>query len=107
MRATEAILDRGTIFLGTAAVIGWTAGLGAFGFLFMLAVWYAMVADSHVPAIICAVFLLSPLALTLVWGVLAWGAVIAEKLRRMQEEPALTWWDRRQRHRILYQAYYL
>jgi hypothetical protein len=107
MNVTEATLDRGTMFLGSAAIIGWTAGLGVFGALFMLAVWYAMVAESHIPAIICAAFLLSPLALTLVWGVLSWGELAAEKLRLMQHDSALSWWDRRQRHRILYQAYYL
>ncbi len=75
MNVTEATLDRGIMFLGSAAIIGWTAGLGIFGVAFLLAVWYAMVAESHLPAIICAAFLLSPLALTLVWGVLSWGAL--------------------------------
>ncbi len=107
MNATEATLDRGSLFLGSAAIIGWTVGLGALGVMFLLAVWYAMVAESHIPAIICAVLLLMPLALTLIWGVFSWGAFAAEKLRSVHSDSALSWWDTRQRHRILYQAYYL
>lgn len=66
MGLTEAALERGNGVPGTAAIV-WTVGLGIVGFLLVLAVWYAMVAESHIPAVICSTLLLLPLLSTLVW----------------------------------------
>jgi hypothetical protein len=107
MDSSEACRDRGHVILKSAAIMGWTAGLAAICLAVVLALGYAMAAESHIPAVICAVFLLAPLALTLVCGAYSWGTVLAEKIRLLQKDSAASWWDTRQRHRILYQAYYL
>lgn len=69
MGMTEAALERGNVVTGTAAIV-WTIGLGMLGFLLVLAIWYAMVAESHIPAVICSTLLLLPLVSTLVWEII-------------------------------------
>ena len=58
--------------LGAAVLICWTLILGPIGAILLLALADAMVSGNSVLIVACALPLLSPLALVLVWGILAW-----------------------------------
>jgi len=70
---------------GSAAMICWLLVLGPVGALLMLVMAYAMVLGNTVWIAACVLLLLSPLALTLAWGILAWPALLrrdgAEELK--------------------------
>jgi hypothetical protein len=61
---------------GTAAMICWFLILGPVGALLMLAMAYATVLGNSAWIAACALLLLSPLALTLSWAILAWPALL-------------------------------
>jgi hypothetical protein len=66
MNGNEASADRAGLVSGRAMLVSWLTGLGIVGFLIFLAVGYAMVAESHVPAVVCSTVLLVPLMSALV-----------------------------------------
>ncbi|MBI5571767.1 MAG: hypothetical protein HY914_17625 [Desulfomonile tiedjei] len=73
---------------GSAAMICWLLIVGPVGALIMLVVAYAMVLGNTVWIAACVLLLLSPLALTLAWGILAWPALL--KRDEAEEHKVLT-----------------
>jgi len=61
---------------GAAAMICWIVILGPVGALLMLAMAYAAVIGNSPWIAACALLLLSPLALTVSWGILSWPALL-------------------------------
>jgi hypothetical protein len=66
MNRTETSADRAGFLPGRVGLASWLGVLAIVGFLLFLAVGYAMLAESHVPAVICSTVLLAPLMSTLV-----------------------------------------
>lgn len=62
--------DRGSMILGTAAMLAWTFGIGVAGFVLLLAAAYGLLTQAYTLTIICLAVLLTPLMMTLVWGVM-------------------------------------
>ena len=105
--STTSTLDRASMFLGTAMMLAWTLGIGIVGFALLLAIAYAMVFHNSSLAIVCSFVLFVPLILTIAWGIL-WVAEAEKKRWSLHRDvSAPSWWETRQGHRILYQAYFL
>jgi hypothetical protein len=100
-------LDRTSMILGTAMMLGWTLGLGILGFALLLAVAYAMLTHSYALAVAGSVLLFMPLFLTIAWGMFHTAATLERSWSLRFGLAGPTWWERRQAHRILYQAYFL
>lgn len=62
--------DRGSMILGTAMMLAWTFGIGVVGFVLLLAAAYGLLTQSYTVTIVCFAVLLTPLMMTLVWGVM-------------------------------------
>ncbi len=106
-RSSTRTLDRISMILGTTMMLGWTMGLGVLGFALLLAIAYAMACSSYVPAVACSGLLVLPLILTVVWGIFHVAAKLERNWSLRFAFGGPTWWERRQAHRILYQAYFL
>jgi hypothetical protein len=105
--STTSTLDRTSMFLGTAMMLAWTLGIGIVGFALLLAIAYAMVFHNSSVAIVCSFVLFAPLILTIAWGIL-WVAEAEKKRWSLHRDVSVpSWWETRQGHRILYQAYFL
>lgn len=104
---TTGTLDRASMLLGTAMMIAWTLGIGIVGFALLLAIAYTMIFHNYSLTFVCSFFLFAPLMLTIAWGIL-WALEAArERLSLTRVVSAPSWWETRQEHRILYQAYFL
>jgi hypothetical protein len=60
--------ERGYMILGTAMMLAWFMVIGVGGFLLLLGIFYAMVAENMTLAVVCCVLLFAPLGMTLLWG---------------------------------------
>jgi hypothetical protein len=100
-------LDRTSMILGTAMMLGWTLGLGILGLALLLAIAYAMITQSYTLALTCSVLLFMPLILTMAWGMFHAAATLEKNWALRFGVAGPSWWERRQAHRILYQAYFL
>jgi len=105
--STSSTLDRASMFLGTAMMLAWTLGIGIVGFALLLAIAYAMVFHNSSLAIVCSFVLFVPLMLTIAWGILWVAEAEKERVSLHRDVSAPSWWETRQGHRILYQAYFL
>ena len=105
--STTSTLDRASMFLGIAMVLAWTLGIGIVGFALLLAIAYAMVFHNYSLVVVCSFFLFAPLMLTIAWGILWVAEAAKSRLSLLRSVSAPSWWETRQEHRILYQAYFL
>ena len=105
--STTSTLDRASMFLGTAMVLAWTLGIGIVGFAMLLAIAYAMVFHNYSLVVVCSFFLFAPFMLTIAWGILWVAEAAKSRVSLLRSVSAPSWWETRQEHRILYQAYFL
>ncbi|MCA1960372.1 MAG: hypothetical protein LDL33_06215 [Desulfomonile sp.] len=99
--------NRACMIAGTAMMLAWTLGIGFVGLVLLLAIAYALVFHHPAVAVVCIFLLFTPLMLTVLWAVLGAAVAIGERWTAFQAVSGPTWWERRQPHRVLYQAYFL
>jgi len=99
-------LDKVLMALGQAMTVAWALMLGALGFVLLLAFAAALVAYAYTGAIVIGLLLVTPLLLTLMWGVLAIGAALRDIWAELQERDFQTLWERSQGLRVVYKAYF-
>jgi len=92
---------------GTAMMLAWTLGIGIVGLLLLLAIAYGLAFHHPAIVIVCTFLLFAPLMLTVLWGIMGAAAVMGERLAAFQPVSGPSWWEHRQPHRVLYQAYFL
>lgn len=78
----ETALGRVARLLGTAMMLAWTFVIGILGFVLLLGVYYAMVAQSQSLLAVCCFLLFSPLLLTIVFGCLSLAERLVQKFSR-------------------------
>lgn len=78
----ETALGRAARFLGTAMMLAWTFVIGILGFVLLLGVYYAMVAQSQSLLTVCCFLLFSPLLLTVVFGCLSLAERMVQRFTR-------------------------
>ncbi len=100
-------LDKATIMLGTVMMIAWTLMIGVFGFVLLAAGAYGITSHRYTLVTVCAILLFSPLLMTIVWGLFSAIGIVSKQFATDYAMAGPTWWEQRQDHRILYQAYYL
>lgn len=105
--STTSSLDRACMITGTAMMLAWILQIGIVGLALLLAIAYGLTFHHPTFAIVCAFLLFAPLILTVLWGILGAAAAIREIWATYDTVSGLSWWERRQAHRILYQAYFL
>jgi hypothetical protein len=80
-------MERASALIGTATMICWTLVLGPIGAFLLASLAYAMVTGNFTLGLVCALAVLSPLFLSIVWGPVA---LLARAKRRERElEPSL------------------
>ena len=99
-------LDKVLMALGQAMMTAWTLMLGVVGFVLLLALVAALVTYSYTAAVVVGFLLVTPLLLTLVWGVLAIGVAWRDLWAELQERDFQTLWERSQGLRVVYKAYF-
>jgi hypothetical protein len=107
MKTIDATLDRATVMAGTAMMLAWTLWLGFVGLVLLMAIFYAMMADSRILLISGIVLLSTPIVMTLAWAVLGCVRAFVKRLASEEAQTSPSWWEYRRDFRILYQAYYL
>ncbi len=78
----ETGLARAARLLGTVMVLAWTFVIGILGFVLLLGVYYAIVAQSQSLLAVCCFLLFSPLLLTVVFGCLSLAEILLQKFTR-------------------------
>jgi len=100
-------LRRVSTILGTAMMLAWALWIGAVGFALMMAIAYALITENGTMATLCSILLFTPVMISALWGISMGADMLAQKLVPILNIAGATWWERRQPHRILYQAYFL
>ncbi len=100
-------MERTSLIVGAAMMLAWTLWLGIVGFVLLVAIVSALVWQSHTLAVVCSFLLLAPVMMTALWGTLQVMEGLRKKWVLACSIPSPTWWDMRQGHRVLYQAYFV
>lgn len=100
-------LDTACMILGTVMRLIWAFWIGFVGFALLMAIAHAMLAGKHTMVIICTFLLFTPVMMTVLWGIVMAANMLRKKLLLTLAIPGPSGWERRQEHRILYQAYFL
>lgn len=106
MEKTANGLDKAVMALGQAMMVAWTLILGVLGFVLLLALVAALVAHAYTAAVVIGLLLVTPLLMTLMWGVLAIGAALRDLWAEIQERDFQSLWERSQGLRVMYRAYF-
>jgi hypothetical protein len=77
-------MERASELSGTAAIMCWTFVLGPLGAFFLGCVAYAMVTGNFFLGVICCLAVMSPVFLTMVWGIVALMARVKRRKRLEQ-----------------------
>ncbi len=99
-------IDRTSMILGAAMMLAWTFWMGIGGLVLLLAVAYSLATQSPTLGIVCSFLLLAPLMMTIVWGIGALCQTVKAIWALNCNLRGPSWWERRQSHRVIYQAYY-
>lgn len=104
---TDSGLSRTAAHLGTAMMMAWTLIIGGLGFILLIGVYFAMMVHSQSLLLTCCFFLLSPLLLTVVFGCLSLAEIVTNRMVVRDTGKDISWWEKREGFRVIYQAYYL
>jgi hypothetical protein len=101
--------EKTTSQLGTAMMLGWTFGIGIVGFVLLSVIAYALASQdlNLMSLVVVSVLLLfAPPLMTVFWGALASTVFAKEEPSAVGAFSGPSWWELRQPHRVIYQAYF-